>query len=294
MNFADIRKKLSGAQRPASADPSRAFGSEAEMMEALRKQEFTPPKMRPTAAEVMGGTVNEAHDLMKTAKLYDTSYGENKYNSSFEQYLTSYQEPFIFMNATLTAYDKLVLAHEFGHFCNDYASYGSYAGVDVSEFFSTGMEYLSLCYGGENLTRAKMADSLGNYVEQGAYASFERQMYGLTGDALSAEGLYALYEQVAEDFGFDSVGYDRREFVDVTHFYTNPMYVFSYVVSNDAAMQLYQMEQEQSGAGLALYEQNLTTEESYFLAFLDSAGLESPFEAGRINAVKAVFESVLG
>ena len=54
MNFADIRKKLSGAQRPASADPSRAFGSEAEMMEALRKQEFTPPKPRPTAAEVMG------------------------------------------------------------------------------------------------------------------------------------------------------------------------------------------------------------------------------------------------
>ena len=54
MNFADIRKKLSGAQRPASADPSRAFGSEAEMMEALRKQEFTPPKTRPTAAEVMG------------------------------------------------------------------------------------------------------------------------------------------------------------------------------------------------------------------------------------------------
>lgn len=49
-------------------------------------------------------------NLMKTAKLYDTGYGENKYNSSFEQYLTSYQEPFIFMNATLTAYDKLVLA----------------------------------------------------------------------------------------------------------------------------------------------------------------------------------------
>ena len=118
-------------------------------------------------------------------------------------------------------------------------------------------------------------------------------MYSLTGNALSAEGLYALYEQVALDFGFDSVGYDRREFVDVTHFYTNPMYVFSYVVSNDAAMQLYQLEQEQRGAGLELYEQNLTTKESYFLAFLDSAGLESPFEAGRISSVKAVFESVL-
>lgn len=54
MNFADIRKKISGGDRTASADPSRAFGSEAEMREALRKQEFTPPKPRPTAAEVMG------------------------------------------------------------------------------------------------------------------------------------------------------------------------------------------------------------------------------------------------
>ena len=281
----DIRRELVPLYRELDADAWEATGEYASERETLN--------YLATAAEGMGGTVKEAHDLMKTAKLYDTGYGENKYNSSFEQYLTSYQEPFIFMNATLTAYDKLVLAHEFGHFCNDYASYGSYAGVDVSEFFSTGMEYLSLCYGGEDLTRAKMADSLGNYVEQGAYASFERQMYSLTGDALSAEGLYALYEQVALDFGFDSVGYDRREFVDVTHFYTNPMYVFSYVVSNDAAMQLYQLEQEQRGAGLELYEQNLTTEESYFLAFLDSAGLESPFEAGRISSVKAVFESVL-
>ena len=40
MNFADIRKKFSGGDRSASADPSRAFGSEAEMMQALRKQEF--------------------------------------------------------------------------------------------------------------------------------------------------------------------------------------------------------------------------------------------------------------
>ena len=54
MNFADIRKKFSGGDRAASADPSRAFGSGAEMMQALRKQEFTPPKPRPTAAEVMG------------------------------------------------------------------------------------------------------------------------------------------------------------------------------------------------------------------------------------------------
>ena len=48
------------------------------------------------------------------------------------------------------------------------------------------------------------------------------------------------------------------------------------------------------GAGLSLYEENLTTQETYFLAFLDGAGLESPFREGRIGAVREIFESVLG
>lgn len=247
------------------------------------------------AAKNMGGTVAEAFKVLEAAGLYDIAYGENKYNSSFEIYLTSYWEPFIFMNSTLTAYDQLTLAHEFGHFCNDYASYGSYVGVDVSEVFSQGMEYLSLCYGQNTqaLTRVKMADSLNTYVEQAAFASFEQQMYGLSGEALTVENLYNLYDTVAQSYGFDSVGYDRREFVDITHYYTNPLYIISYVVSNDAAMQLYQLEQEERGAGLRLYEDNLTTQESYFLSFLDSAGLESPFSPGRIQKVKKTLTDIL-
>lgn len=284
----DIRRELVPLYRTLSPDvwsASYAASSEQETLNSLG-----------AAANNMGGTAAEAFGLLKAAKLYDIGYGENKYNASFEHYLTSYYEPFIFMNATLTAYDKLSLAHEFGHFCNDYASYGSRAGVDVLEFFSMGMEYLSLCYGEntEGLTQVKMADSLCNYVEQGAYASFEQRMYGLTGDDLSAAGLYDLYGQVALEFGFDSVGFDRREFVDVTHYYTNPMYIFSYVVSNDAAMQLYQLELEQPGAGWTLYEDNLATQEAYFLAFVSSAGLESPFRKGRIGEVREMFEKVLG
>lgn len=249
-----------------------------------------------TAAREMGGLVEEAFDLLKQGGLYDIGYGENKYSTSFEIYLTSYWEPFIFLNPTMTHYDWLTFAHEFGHFCNDYASYGSYAGTDVLEFFSQGMEYLSLCYSKpeEALVRMKMADSLCVYVEQAAYAAFELQMYTLPEENLSADGLYALYEQIAQDYGFESIGYDRREFVAVPHFFTNPLYVFSYVISNDAALQLYQMEQETSGAGLRCFEDNLDTQEAYFLSFLDSAELESPFAPGRVDAVTETFESFFG
>ena len=241
----------------------------------------------------MGGTVLDAFRLMERGELYDISYSENKYNSSFEVYLTSYGEPFLFMNPELTSYDSLTIAHEFGHFCNDYASFGSTVGMDVAEFFSQGMEYLSLCYGDgvRGLAQAKLADSLCVYVEQGCYALFEQEMYRLTGDRLSPEGLRELYEEIALSFGFDSVAFDAGEFVTIPHFFTNPMYIISYVVSNDAAMQLYTLEQESSGAGLSRLESHLDTGESCFLAFLESADLDSPFH--RLPEVKAFFEAAL-
>lgn len=286
--LADIQQELVPLYREIRAnvwDPSYMPCSEQQTLDYIRE-----------AAKNMGGLIEDAFELMEAAGLYDISYGENKYNSSFEVYLTSYWEPFVFMNPSLTAYDQLTLAHEFGHFCNDYASYRSYAGVDVSEFFSQGMEYLSLCYGKDTqaLTQVKMADSLSTYVEQAAFASFEQQMYRLRSEDLTMENLYALYDTVAQSYGFDRVGYDRREFVDITHYYTNPLYIISYVVSNDAAMQLYQLEQAESGAGRELFEENLATQEAYFLTFLDSAGLKSPFTSGRILDVKETFACVLG
>ncbi len=265
-------------------DSAYEFCSEEEMLDYLRD-----------AAVRMGGTPEEAFYLLEAAGLYDIGWDENKFDSSFEVYLTSYDEPFIFLNATQTAYDCLTLAHEFGHFCNDYASWGSYAGVDVLEVFSQGMEYMSLCYAYDDrgLTEAKMADSLCVYVEQAAYASFEQQAYRLTGDELTVENLRQLYADVTESFGFDSYWNDPWYFVTIPHFYTNPMYVISYVVSNDAAMQLYQLELAEEGAGLALLEEELDTGESYFLAFLDSAGLKSPFAPGRVESVRETFETIL-
>lgn len=248
------------------------------------------------AASNMGGTIQEAFSLMEAAELYDITWSENKYNSSFEIYLTSYYEPFVFLNPELSRYDCLTFAHEFGHFCNDYACYGSYAGVDVLEFFSQGMEYLSLCYGEdtEDLKQIKMADSLGIFVEQSAFASFEQRMYDLEGEDLTTDSLLRLYEEVMLEFGLDSVGYDPREFVTITHFYTSPMYILSYVFSNDGAMQLYRLELENPGEGLNLYEQNLASQEAWFLTFLETVGLDSPFAEGNVERIAETFRSELG
>ncbi len=244
-----------------------------------------------TLASHMGGTVSEAFAAMQAGGLYDISPGENKLDASFEIYIRNYQSPFVFLNPTGTAYDKLTFSHEFGHFCSDYASMGSGAGVDVAEIFSQGMEYLSLIYGpaDENLAKLKLLDCLCIFVEQAAYASFEQQVYGLKDHNLTVENIETLYDRVCENYGLNG-GFT---YLFITHFFTEPMYVISYVVSNDAALQLYQMEQKTTGAGLSCLQANLTTREPYFLAFLQQAGLESPFANGRIRSVKETLQRSL-
>lgn len=245
-------------------------------------------------AAAMGGTVQEAFELMESAQLYHISYGENKYNASFEVFLPNYMAPFIFMNPTQTSYDQLTFAHEFGHFCNDYASGGTMAGIDVAEFFSQGMEYLSLFYVNDTagLEAMKMADSLCVYVEQSAYASFEEQVYSLSAEELTVENVRNIFGQTASSYGFGSV-LDSRSYVTVGHFFTSPMYVISYVVSNDAAMQLYRMELDEAGSGLQSYTGQLAIQHEGFLTLVKWAGLTSPFEAGHIQTVKETFENTL-
>ena len=242
----------------------------------------------------MGGPVNDAFHLIDSAGLYDISYSENKYNASFEVYLPDYREPFVFMNPTGTVRDQLTFAHEFGHFCKDHASGGAAVGIDVAEFFSQGMEYLSLFYvdGAAALEEVKLADSLCVYVEQAALAQFEERLYAMSEQELTAENIRALYGAIADEYGFGEQ-VDSRSYVTVGHFFTSPTYVISYVVSNDVAMQLYQLEKANSGAGLSCYVDNLTTEQERLLDFAAAAGLESPFAPGRIQSVKKTLEAVL-
>jgi oligoendopeptidase F len=171
----------------------------------------------------------------------------------------------------------------------DYAAFGTTAGTDVAEIFSQGMEYLSLT---DDLVELKLADSLSIYVEQGAYAAFELAMYALPEEEVTGENLLALYEEIGTAYGFESWDWDSRDLVTVPHFYEYPMYVISYVVSNDAAMQLYQMELQTPGSGAAVYLDQLATGEQTLLSFLASAGLRTPF--GRTEEVRAIMEAHFG
>ncbi len=287
--MADIRAELVPLYRQLSAV---SYG-DWELPASSETDTFRYVK---TMAKNMGGTIADAFSDMEKAGVYDISYGEHKYAASFEIYLTSYYTPYIFLSPTGTVYDKLSFAHEFGHFCADYVTYGgSMHSVDVAEIFSQGMEYLSLLYvddAGE-MEALKMADCLSVYVEQAAFASFEHQVYDLTGSELTVEGVQELYEEVCIAYGLDNPDWDSRDYVCIPHLYESPLYIISYVLSNDAAFQIYEMELQEKGSGLSSLENNLASGQSYFLAFLEEAGLESPFVTGRLSRVRQTLESIL-
>lgn len=246
-------------------------------------------------ASAMGGTIQEAFELLRECGLYDISYGENKYDASFEIYLSEYDEPYVFLNPTGSDQDSLTFAHEFGHFCNDYASYGSVSNVDVAETFSQAMEYLSLFYAEntEMLQKIKMIDSLCVYVEQSAYADFEHRIYALDAKDLTTQRVYEIYSQINADYGFDLYGATETDFIYIPHLYMSPCYVFSYVVSNDVAMQFYEMEAAQSGSGLSCYLSQLDTMAISLTEFIEEAQLENPLEENRLETVRTLFEAIL-
>ena len=133
-----------------------------------------------------------------------------------------------------------------------------------------------------------MISCLNTYIEQSAYALFEQRMYGLEGEALTVEALQALYEETCLEFGFDSWAWDSRDFVTVPHFYELPMYVISYVVSNDLALQIYRLELEEPGAGLELYDAILSSDDTYVMEFAEAYGLDNPLDAERLPAVEEI------
>lgn len=248
-----------------------------------------------TMATNMGGDVAQAMWLMTQNNLYDISGRENKFDGSFEVYFYDYSVPFVFVSPVGSELDHLSFAHEFGHFCNDQVSGGSVVDIDTAEVFSQGMEYLSLFYAdpSEELILVKLGDNLCVYVEQAAYSCFEQQVYELSAEELTVENIRSVFEGTCKDFGMDCWGLDSRSYVTISHFFTQPLYTISYVVSNDAAFQLYQLEQQQAGAGLEIYMQHLGTEQEYFLPFLEEAGLDSPFQKGRIQTVRQTLEDAL-
>lgn len=249
-----------------------------------------------TVARQIGGDVGEAFTFMGEYGLYDVSVSAKKASMSFQTYLSDYEAPFLFLDAYGDTEDILSFAHEFGHYVDAYVNYDAYETIDVAEIFSQAMEYLTLSRldsamdadEAENITRMKLLDTLDLYVQQASFAEFESRVYDMGAENLSAEVLNGLSLQLARDYGYFEEGHEdyyAMSWCDIPHFFELPFYVITYPVSNDIAMQIYALEEQQSGLGLEKLLEILPRDYEYFMDAVSAGGFESPFAPGRIESV---------
>ena len=255
------------------------------------------------AADTLGGEVQTAMGFLDAYELYDITSSANKMPGSYTTYLESYEMPYIYISPEGTLADLLTAAHEYGHFVDGYVNCNQTFSIDCSEVFSQALEYLTLGSTSLGFARAaelrqyKLYDSLETFLTQACYYAFECKAYALPDSELTVGKLNELFAECCVDFGlFDEASAEQaaRSWIDVHHFFSAPYYVISYCVSNDAALQIYQLEQETPGAGLKAFSDLLyAAPESTFLAMLQDGNLTSPFDENRMQELAAYFKEAL-
>ena len=141
----------------------------------------------------MGDEVLDTYEFMVKYRLCDLEHSPLKAEMSFQTYLSSYEVPFLFMDATGDLGDITTFSHEFGHYLDGYLNYDAEETIDLAECYSQAMELLMLTrLDGElsereldSLYQMKMLDILGMYVQQGAFAEFEHIVYSADPEELT-------------------------------------------------------------------------------------------------------------
>ena len=304
---AEARAYLAGIREilvPLYLDLQERGALESDYLRGMSEQELE--QVLQSAAESMGGDAEEAFRFLRDYELYDIRLSERKMDKSFQDYLNDYEAPYVFVKTKGDLSDVTTFAHEFGHALDAYVNYNAYESIDVAECFSQAMELLLIDradgqlsdWEREALMRYKALDNLDMYVQQGSFAEFEELVYSVDPEELTVEMLNDFSLQTAKDYGYFEPGYEdyyALSWIDITHFFETPFYVISYPVSNDMAMQIYELERQEHGAGLEKYLQMLPRDYDGLLETLSAGGLDSPFAPGRLEAVAADLESqILG
>ena len=243
----------------------------------------------------LGSEAAEAYDFMRRHELYDLAMDDKKAEMSFQVYLDDYEAPYLFVNPYGDLSDYITVTHEFGHYVEAYISYGVYRSTDVSEIFSQAMQFLGLGELQDSLGRKKLGnlrllnlyDILDSFVSQAAYAEFEKQAFEL--EEPNVERLNALYGEILAKYGMESQ-YDGMDWIDITHFFEQPFYVISYPISACCAMEIYERELEETGAGFDSYLRLVDAEKIGIVGAAEEAGLQNPITDERVRETAVFLE----
>ena len=229
----------------------------------------------------------------------------NRQDGAFTTYLDNYDAPFIFMSASRTVEDYSTLFHEFGHFADSFVNYDASASLDLSEVSSQGLEYIMLHHldgvlASDEVTYLKylkLSEAFEVLLYQGFYARFEEYAYKLDYDEITLEKLNETVKAAADNFKLNSKIINNVSYVSIPHIFLYPFYVQSYCTSVLPALELYLLEGEEKGAGLAAYKIliNRNDENHDFEEALATASLTSPFEKDVLRKIaNDIYFSITG
>ena len=244
-------------------------------------------------ASSMGGDIGDTADFLMEYDLVNAAVSDKKVSDSYEIYIPDYESPYILAGTIGYAEDILTIAHELGHAVDDFVHYEAADSTDVSETLSQAMEYLTLFYLQDDeiydsVAAYKLMDVLRLYAEQGSYNAFEERVYALDDESVTLENVNAIALECAHAFGLESEwgdSYDSRSWVEITHFFQQPLYIISYLASDSLAIQFFEQEQAEAGRGLKLYEQALDLAgDTEFMELAEQLGLRDPLGGEQVKA----------
>lgn len=242
----------------------------------------TFPKALTTVDKDLATTWN----IMRENNLCDfTTRAEKQSGIAFCSTIEHYDAAFIFANWEDDFDSASTIIHEFGHFYNMYthATENTVFNLDLAEFHSQGLEYLL-----HNQYADMVHDPLGiNQLAalQSAYDTFLHQslleemtqtLYSM--DSFTAADVAALYRGLCSEYGYDDLG-DGYQWYRITHLFDTPFYTISYTTSAAAAMQLWELsEQDWDGAVKAYLEVTQGEQNRSFGEAMHEAGLQQATE----------------
>ncbi len=202
--------------------------------------------------------------------------------------LEYYNAPFIYNSLYGNASDIGSMFHEFGHYYEAYSNIpqdhllnaGTY---DIYEIHSNGMEALSFgwyddIYGDEaGLAKIKYLDNALYSIVMGCMLDeFQRVVY--SAENLTAEQVNDYFTQIAAEYGIESYSKSFATYwMQVSHNFEQPFYYISYAVSAIAALQIYEMAEDDWDEAAAFYNDlvDLGAVDYTYCELLEKVGLES-------------------
>ena len=257
----------------------------------------------------LGGDYKDAYSYMLQHGLYDLSGAEdNRFNGAFTAYIAGNESPYIFMSSSGFIKDYTTLSHEFGHFLDGYINDGNDGSLAISEISSQALELLTMLK-----IKSEMFSADYQYLEyyttftflnsvllvQSFYSAFEHLAYSLDYDDITEARLESLVEEAFTlVYGDEMNIVGDLSYVTMTHTVLYPFYVESYVTSGLVSLDIYfKQRYGNAGEGFALYEAliNRGYTDLTFTDRLDAAGLDSPFETGKIKEISNnIYFSITG